>query len=1137
MANISFYFCQNLHKKSFDSFLNSKIRISFMLLVSNFFINFKSDNIVFCSLKKPFVSFPKFYLKSINRELLLFEQYCKEIMATYDTYLYYCNYILSINHKKNSKIQCASNLPMMLGTIRCNVYREIMDNNIQIFERRTFKSGYFVSKGKSKVIRISNTIKKNHLFLIKKKSQKSNSPKTYLMIKVSKKNCENFITKAYLSRSKGMIFIFGLKDYDIEIFSEVLLFLILDNKKFSARISKDLYCINFCNEKIDKHLINQFCINSNLVQHFLITGLGLYSKFDCYNYIGKTINYSNLLDFFSNYTEMGCHFIRNTFLGNLYNSSDKFYFFRNIYLRIIENKIFKDTSDNLNLTINLEYILPGDVCTLALFKSAMSIIFRSRLKLKESININSIKNSTYYSKDFYTHINIDKKVFSRIKIIISVGHLKDLASNGNYEIGNSVLLEKSNMSCYFSNFDLVHRGQYFKRSQNIYPRLVSLDSLGYLCPVQTPDGSSSGLINHLSLLTTISLESNFQDYNSNFFIKEFLLSVNIFSNESKILLTSLEDVVSTRLNNKSIGFSFLSVINKKIRYYHFLKSIRLCDNHRFFSFNDSFRRQRLKMLDTEIVFSKLTTFGNETIQFYTHANRPLRLLKLFNSCSFEFLGMNEFVNLSIKWSDSSSSEKYFERTHQDLGKAALLSFTASLIPFLNHNQSPRNIYQCQMSKQAIGAGLENNRFTQDTKIMFLYYPQKYLFKKFNKIITQKGLLPYGNNIIISIGSNSQNDMEDACVLNKFSSQNGLFYTMILKKLIQYNYVSEKDKAKVILSKNIRVILNSIMIDNSVKKYLHNRFTLSTICKYTKKNKIKLQEYNNFDQFTFLGKEKIKSKTKSKFSMEIYKNIARNILVGDKLASLHGQKSVVSTLISREDLPFNFFDGVIPEVSLNPHSFPSRMTIGMLKEMAMLKNSIFAGKFLDLSDLAKHRKREYDWYNDISIFLKEYGHKNINENLMIDGRLGCIIRTFFYNGVVFYQRLPQMVNDKMQFSFKSPTEILTKQPKEGRKNGGAIRFGEMEKDALISHGASALVNDRLSKSSDYYITLICVNCNALKVGINKYVIRDFKYNRKSAVEGFGCCNNAKYHLLIVPFILIRFIRELKNYNINALINIL
>ncbi|ABA27392.1 second-largest subunit of DNA-directed RNA polymerase I (nucleomorph) [Bigelowiella natans] len=1137
MANITFYFCQDLHKKSFDNFLNNKIRISFILLASNFFLNFKSDNIVFCNIKKPFISFPKFFLKSLNRELTLYEQYCKDIMSTYDSYLYYSLCSISINHIKKSKIQCTTSLPMMLGSIRCNVHSQIITRNVQLSEKKVFKTGYFVSKGKSKVIRISNTIKKNHIFLIKKKSHKSNASKTYILIKISKKNSENFITKIFLSRSKGIIFIFGSRDYDIEIFSEVLLCSILDNKKLSGQISNENHYSNFYNGRICRHLLKQFYINSNLVQHAQIVGLGLYSKFDYFNYVGKVINCSNLLDFFSNFMEVGCHFIRNTFLGHLYNSSNKHNYFRSIYLRLVENKIFKDSSDNLNLTINLEYILPGDVCTLALFKSAMTIIFRSSLKLKDNINKNSMKNSTSFSKDFYSYTNINKKIFSRIKIIISVGHLKDLVSHSSYENGNSVLLEKSNMSCYFSNFDLVHRGQYFKKSQNIYPRLVSLDSLGYLCPVQTPDGASSGLINHLSLLTAISIDCEFDDLNSNFFIQEFLLSINFLPIESKIVGTSFENLISAGLNNMLIGLFFHSLLNEKIRFYHFLKSIRLYDNGRNLFLNHSFENQKLKIFDTEAAYFTPSVPGNEMIQFYTNANRPLRLLKLYSSCSFEFIGMNEFINLSVKWLDSFSSQKFFDKTHQDLGNIALLSFTASLIPFWNHNQSPRNIYQCQMSKQAIGAGLENSMFCQDTKVMFLYYPQKYLFKKFNRIITRRGLLPYGNNIIISIGSNSQNDMEDACVLNKFSSQNGLFHTIILKKVKQNNYLIEKDKEKIALTKNIRSLLNSLIINKSVRNLCHNRFILSSIFNYTKKNKVKVQEYNNFDQFTYFGKEKVKSKTRFKFSLEITKNITRNILVGDKLASLHGQKSVVSTLISREDLPFSFFDGIIPEVSLNPHSFPSRMTIGMLKEMALLKNSIFTGKLLNLSDFTKHRKREYDWYNDISVFFKEYGHTNINESLMIDGRLGITVKTFFYNGVVFYQRLPQMVNDKMQFSFRSPTEPLTKQPRRGRKYGGAIRFGEMEKDALISHGASALVNDRLSKSSDYYVTLLCVNCNNLRVGFNKDDFSCFKSNRKINLSDQKCCNDAKYHILIVPFILISFIRELKYHSIKALINVL
>jgi DNA-directed RNA polymerase I subunit RPA2 len=202
---------------------------------------------------------------------------------------------------------------------------------------------------------------------------------------------------------------------------------------------------------------------------------------------------------------------------------------------------------------------------------------------------------------------------------------------------------------------------------------------------------------------------------------------------------------------------------------------------------------------------------------------------------------------------------------------------------------------------------------------------------------------------------------------------------------------------------------------------------------------------------------------------------RNPVVGDKFSSRHGQKGVLSFLWPQQDMPFSD-SGMNPDVIINPHAFPSRMTIGMLVESMAGKAGACNGHFQDATPFRfDEQHRVVDFFGDQ---LKTAGYNYYGTETMYSGVTGEPLHCDIYLGVVYYQRLRHMVSDKSQARATGPINQLTRQPVKGRKKHGGIRFGEMERDSLLAHGASFLLHDRLHNSSDRHLALVCKECGSM-----------------------------------------------------------
>jgi len=436
----------------------------------------------------------------------------------------------------------------------------------------------------------------------------------------------------------------------------------------------------------------------------------------------------------------------------------------------------------------------------------------------------------------------------------------------------------------------------------------------------------------------------------------------------------------------------------------------------------------------------------------------------------------------------------------EIDPLSILGAVAGVIPYPHHNQSPRNTYQCAMGKQAMGGVAYNYQSRFDTILYILNYPQKPLVKTRTLDMIGYDKLPAGQAATVAVMSYSGYDIEDALIMNKNSLDRGFGRCMVFKKysipLKKYpNGTSDKamPPPKPLPSAkrmSARPDQNKNLEDDGIAgvgsrlsngDILVNKHTpLNTRDEIDAPESLPDSQYRR-TPVTFKGPEghantyvdrvMVSGNETNPHLVKIRVRSTRYPELGDKFSSRHGQKGVIGRIIPQEDLPFSD-KGICPDIIMNPHGFPSRMTVGKMIELLSGKAGALCGHQGDGSAFAG------DKVEDCARNLVKHGYNYLGKDILTSGLTGEPLKAYVFMGPIYYQKLKHMVMDKMHARARGPRVVMTRQPTEGRSRDGGLRLGEMERDCLIGYGASALLNERLMTSSDGFACTVCEQCGLI-----------------------------------------------------------
>ena len=448
----------------------------------------------------------------------------------------------------------------------------------------------------------------------------------------------------------------------------------------------------------------------------------------------------------------------------------------------------------------------------------------------------------------------------------------------------------------------------------------------------------------------------------------------------------------------------------------------------------------------------------------------------------------------------------------------------------NHNQSFK--YISITGKQAMGIPSTNYKLRMDTMTHILHYPQQPIINTNIGINLPSHHLPNGINVIVAIGSFTGYNQEDSVILNKSSIDRGLFKSTFYRtykddeKKIQSSGQEEKftkpnaSNTKGLKPGSYAKLNNSGFINENTYVDTNDVIIGKISPTKNKKNGIKIYKDSSTmlrpNENGFMDKVYINSNGEGHRFAKCRTRTARIPDIGDKFSSRHGQKGTVGMIYNEEDMPFTK-DGIRPDIIVNPHAIPSRMTIAQLMECITGKVCTILGGYGDGTPFNNTSVKDIG-----KILSEKCGFERNGNEILYNGQTGKQMNVEFFIGPTYYQRLKHMVEDKIHSRSTGPKVLLTRQPPEGRSRDGGLRFGEMERDCILAHGMMQFLKERTMDVSDNYRMFICNKCK---------LIAAVNYNEK--ISKCKACNNyIDFSEVRIPYACKLLVQELESMSISS-----
>jgi DNA-directed RNA polymerase II subunit RPB2 len=816
----------------------------------------------------------------------------------------------------------------------------------------------------------------------------------------------------------------------------------------------------------------------DFLRYSIVDGSFLYSQTEAMEYLSNFVEYRNV------------DHVRYILMEDLLPNCGKSFHAKALFLGQLINKIVRVAIGAMQPTDRDNYMYKRvDVSGQLLANLFRDFYNKFRNNIRNRIDSEYLyvrKSAGELSK--LVHRDNLKQIFD--DTIIEQGMVKSL--KGNWGLSNDPtkqgIVQDLNRLSYIGYVSHVRRvvTPLDASSKIVSPHKLHASQWGVMCPIESPDGRNIGLLKHLSILANITLDIDPTPVRQALIENELIPLSDVTSylayTTTKVYLNDVwvgchrrpDELMTTLRNLRRSGEL------------HPMTGI---------SWNVMEREINLRTDSGRCCRPLMIVENGKTIPVLKAINDPQK--KTFTDLltqGIEFIDTEESNYNTLIAMRPSVLERDIQslHTHCEIHPSTTMSMYTNLIPLLNHGPAPRGVFSGAQGKQAIGVYSTSFNKRIDTASYILHYPQRSLVQTRYGSYTNNDVLPNGENVIVAIATYTGYNQEDSVMINKNSIERGLFNISVFKSYIDTETTASNTGEKIIFA-NAEVLQKNGVKITSAKNTSHlDEHGLPKLNEYIEEGEVFVGRFNvksertqekesgavfgegiTIDTYTDRSKAGDKTITGYIDKVVTYTNDdnerkvkvkfrkMRQPELGDKCASRHGQKGVIGMILPQEDMPFSK-DGLVPDIIINPHAFPSRMTIGHLLECLMSKVACVSGVRIDSTCFEDQVVEKY-----FDVLQNKYKMHRYGDEMLYNGFSGEMIPSQIFMGPTYYFRLKHMVKDKVNYRAKGPVAGMTRQPIKGRSRGGGIRIGEMETNALLAHGMGGFLQESMMERSDAY----------------------------------------------------------------------